>query len=728
MVRHIIKKLSAILTKTLPLGGVGVGLFLLSSCARMGSPDGGWYDDTPPHVISSTPADGGINIKAKKVTINFNEYIKLEDAQNKVIVSPPQLEMADIKASGKRVIVELKDSLKDNTTYTIDFSDAISDNNEGNPMGNYTFSFSTGDHIDTLEVSGYCLNAEDLEPIKGILVGLYPADSLNSLNHNPSPIGEGSIYSQSNDSSDSLLTKGLSDSLLSKGLSDSINSQGQEPYTTLANQRGAESEDSSFFRTTPMMRVSRTNGSGQFTIKGVAPGSYVVYALMDADGDFLYSQKSEVIGYSNDSIVPTWKPDTRQDTIWRDTLHIDNILRKPYTHFLPDDVTLLCFQEPQTDRYLVKYERQSPQKLSYYFSYGHDSLPDIEGLNFNSDSAFVVDASAKRDSVNLWLRDTMLVNQDTLQMVLKYYKTDTLGVLQVQRDTLEMVSKISYERRQKDKLKEIEKWEKDQERKKKRGLDYDSIMPTPFMKYKINASSAIDPNQVITFEMPEPLAHCDTSAIHLYVQIDSVWYRSPHKFRQRSPLIYELTADWQLATEYSLEIDSAAFKGIYGLWTDKTKMGFKVRSEDDFSTLTVNISGMDRGDSVMVQLLDASDKVQRQQLADAGGTVEFIYLKPATYYLRAFIDSNGNGVWDTGNYDIDLQAEAVYYFNEEIECKAQWDNNRKWNLKALPRFKQKPAKITKQKPDQQKKQRNRNIERARKMGKEYLRETTGIQQ
>ena len=101
----------------------------------MGSPDGGWYDDTPPRVVSSSPSDKATKVKSKRVTINFNEFVKLEDAQNKVIVSPPQLEMAEIKAAGKRIIIDLKDSLKENTTYTIDFSDAISDNNEGNPMG-----------------------------------------------------------------------------------------------------------------------------------------------------------------------------------------------------------------------------------------------------------------------------------------------------------------------------------------------------------------------------------------------------------------------------------------------------------------------------------------------------------------------------------------------------------------------------------------------------------------
>ena len=117
---------------------------LLASCARMGSPDGGWYDDDPPVVLGSTPAAKATGVKAKKVTIYFDEYIKLADPTQNVIVSPPQIEMPEIAAKGKKIVIELKDSLKPDMTYTIDFSDAISDNNEDNPMGNYTFTFSTG--------------------------------------------------------------------------------------------------------------------------------------------------------------------------------------------------------------------------------------------------------------------------------------------------------------------------------------------------------------------------------------------------------------------------------------------------------------------------------------------------------------------------------------------------------------------------------------------------------
>ena len=637
-------------------------LLTFSGCARMGSPDGGWYDDTPPYVVSSTPHDKAAGVKSRRVVINFNEYIKLEDAQNKVIVSPPQIEVPDIKASGKRIIVALNDTLKENTTYTIDFSDAISDNNEGNPMGNYTFSFSTGNEIDSLEVSGYVLNAENLEPIKGILVGLY------------------------------------------KDLSDTI------------------------FRKEPMIRISRTDGRGRFVVKGVAPGTYRAYALQDADDNFVYSQKSEMLAFSHDTFEPSWKPDTRQDTIWRDSLHIANIVQVPYTHFLPDDITLLAFTAVQDNRYLVKTERQEPNKIGFYFSYGDSVPPVLRGLNFNADSAFVVESTPKNDTIFYWLRDTTLVNQDTLQITTEYRITDdSTGVLISKADTLEFVAKVSYEKRLKEKAKEIEKWKKEQEKKKKKEEKYDSVMPPEYLKLRINPSSNLHPEGTIVIESPTPLERFDTTALHLYVKIDTLWYNADYKFRRLEENIrkYEITAEWKLGTEYSLEIDSAAVTDIYGLSINAVKQGLKVSSEDEFSSLVINLSGLNDTASVVVQLLNSSDAVVRQAKAEEG-TAEFNYLTPGKYYIRAFVDSNGNGLWDTGNYDEDRQAEAVYYYPRETECKAKFDITRNWNLNEQPRFKQKPQEIVKQKPDQQKKLKNRNLDRAKELGKEYIRKSSGM--
>ena len=146
---------------------------LTGACASIGSPDGGAYDETPPKIVKCQPTNMSANSREKRLTLLFDEFIVLENASEKVVVSPPQEEMPEIRVAGKRIHIRLKDSLIENTTYTIDFSDAIVDNNEGNPMGNFTYSFSTGPEIDTMEVSGILLEAENLEPIKGMLVGLH---------------------------------------------------------------------------------------------------------------------------------------------------------------------------------------------------------------------------------------------------------------------------------------------------------------------------------------------------------------------------------------------------------------------------------------------------------------------------------------------------------------------------------------------------------------------------
>ena len=634
---------------------------MIVSCARMGQPDGGWYDDTPPRVVHTDPADKGTGVKSKKVTITFDEFIKLEDATSKVVISPPQIEPADIKASGKKIVVELKDSLMDNTTYTIDFSDAISDNNEGNPMGNYTYSFSTGERIDTFEVSGNVLDATNLEPIKGILVGLYD------------------------------------------DLSDTV------------------------FARKPFIRVSRTDSRGRFVIRGIAPGTYRVYALQDADGNYIYSQKSEMLAFSHETFNPYAKPDIRQDTVWRDTLRIDSIIRTPYTHFYPDDIVLRAFTALQTDRYLVKSERAEPNKLNFYFSYGNDSLPQLRGLNFNSDSAFVVDSNLKNDTITDWIKDTTLINTDSLTLEARYLITDSTGTLVMQTDTLEMIPKMSYERRMKQEEKENEKWLKEQEKKKKKGEAYDSIMPLKPLEPQISGGGTITPEQNIFFTMPTPLQKCDTSAIHLYSKIDTLWYKSRFEWLPVPGNIkkFELRAEWRPDIEYSLEVDSAAFVDIYGLVSKSIKQGIKVSSNDEFGSLIVNVSGQRDSATVIVQLLGSNDNVQKEAKV-VDGAAEFFYLKAGKYYLKAFVDNNDNGLWDTGDYYADLQPEDVYYYPKEVECKEKWDITIGWDLNATPVARQKPQAITKQKSEQEKKLRNRNADRAKELGIEYKREINTI--
>ena len=626
---------------------------LLVSCAKMGQPDGGWFDETPPKVIGASPADGAVNVNQKKINIYFDEFIKLDNPSEKVVVSPPQLEQPEIKGAGRRIQISLVDSLKANTTYTIDFSDAISDNNEGNPMGNYTYSFSTGAAIDTMEVSGHVLESENLEPVKGILVGLY-ADHADSA-----------------------------------------------------------------FRTKPMLRVSRTDSRGRFVIKGVAPGSYRIYALQDQDGDYKFSQKSEKIAFSHDIIVPSCKPDVRQDATWVDSLHIKSIDQVDYIHFLPDNIVLRAFTEPLTDRFFLKAERQKANSFTLFFSYGDSILPQIKGLNFDAENAFLVEASEKKDTITYWLKDTALVNQDTLLMDITYRMTDSTGVLVNKTDSAqEILSKEPYAKRMKNMEKELAAWTKKQEKKKKKGEPYDSVMEVKPLDVQLSVSSQFDPDQNVIFSFPTPLAKVDTAAIHLYAKHDTLWYRAPMEFLPLENRKYELRGEWRPDIEYSLEVDSAAFEDIYGLASKPIKQGFKVNSLDTYGTLLVNITSL-HDLPLIVQLLDAQDKVVKETKT-VNGVAEFYYLKPQKYYMRLIVDRNNNGKWDTGNYASDQQAEEVYYYPEAIECKAKWDLTESWDPLARELSLQKPGAITKQKPDKEKKVKNQNVQRAAKLGIQYV--------
>ena len=148
-------------------------LCICYACANIGNPNGGPYDETPPRFVSSTPLPNQLNYKGKTVEIYFDELVQLDNPSENVVVTPPQKEMPIIQAIGKRVSVELLDTLVKDMTYTIDFTNSIVDNNEKNVFENFSFAFSTGDIIDTLEVSGIVLNAENLEPMQGITIGLH---------------------------------------------------------------------------------------------------------------------------------------------------------------------------------------------------------------------------------------------------------------------------------------------------------------------------------------------------------------------------------------------------------------------------------------------------------------------------------------------------------------------------------------------------------------------------
>ena len=638
-------------------------LILTGACASIGNPQGGPYDETPPKVLYCSPLDKTTNNNKKKINITFNEYIKIENASEKIVFSPPQLEMPDVRTYGKRITVELFDTLKENTTYTIDFADAIVDNNEGNPLGQFTYSFSTGATIDTMEVSGTVLDASNLEPIKGILVGLY------------------------------------------SGKEDSL------------------------FQTKGMERVARTNGSGKFTIKGIAPGSYRIYALADMDGNFMYNQKAEQIAFDTTIIIPSSAPDIRYDTIWKDSTHIDSIISVPYTHYYPDDIVLKAFQESIAELHLLKIERPFPDRFSIYFTAPSDTLPSIRGFNFNAEKAFLLEHSIHNDTLTYWIQDTIVANKDTLHFALTYLDTDTLGNLVSKTDTLELSAKVSREKLAKERQKKQEEWEKEYKQKLRRnrkkdenknGKQYDSIPPLPkeYMAAKVFPAGSLAPDQNVTLTFTEPILHIDSSKISFKKKVDTLWVDEPYLFVPSKHDIksFQLYAEWRPNQQYQFVADTAAFINIFGKESNKIDNKFQVKPLESFGAIFIRLDLAKTDSNAVVQLLNNSDKVVKTVKA-VNNRADFFFLNPGTYYVRMFLDRNGNGKWDIGNFEQGQQAEEVFYFPKPLPVTVRMELEQEWDVRGIPLVKQKPLEITKQKPDKEKTIKNRNAEYYKNLNK-----------
>ena len=626
--------------RTLLLIGSAVVLY---SCASIGRLEGGEEDFDPPVMKESSPRLGSVNQKnTKRFTIEFDEYIKLDKPQEKIVFSPPQAQAPEIKASGKKVVVNLQDSLQPNTTYTIDFADAIQDNNEGNPLTQFTYTFSTGEQLDTLAVAGTVLNASNLEPIKGAVVGLY-AD-----------------------------------------LSDTV------------------------FQSKPFERMGRSDSRGYFSIRGIAPGKYHVFALQDDDRDYKFSQPTEQVAFSDSVMIPTSEPRMRQDTVWIDSLTIDTIVPVSYTYYMPDNIILRNFKQNRPNRRLAGFNREEAHKFKLNFTAPSDSMPVIKGLNFNADSAFVIELNnGVRDTLQYWLKDSTLIKMDTLLMSVSYLYTDSLYQLQPRTDTLRVTYRAKPPTEQERKAAEQAK--KEEERRLKHGdtleVKKPEIKPLPMEVY---APGTLDIYDYLSLTFQEPVQRLDTAAIHLEkMQADSTFAAIPFEFQQDSTdlKVYNIYADWEVDGNYKLRVDSAAVTGLYGLITNKTENAFKIKPLEEYGQLFYTVMGVDT--TAFVELLDERDNVVRTvDLID--GHADFYYLNPGKYGARLVVDVNGNGRWDTGDYDLHLEPEMVYYYNQILELKANFDIYQNWDVHELPLDKQKPDDLKKQKPETTQNRRDRN--------------------
>ncbi|SFK53999.1 Ig-like domain-containing protein [Proteiniphilum acetatigenes] len=610
-------------------------LFLLTvlavlshSCANMAAPTGGAYDIDPPVVRRATPAFNSVNVSPSRIEIEFDENIKIEKPNEKVIVTPPQKNMPVIRSAGRRAIVELNDTLLPNTTYTIDFTDAIVDNNEGNPLENFVYSFSTGDRIDTLSIAGKVLNAQDLEPVTGIYVGIHS-------NHH----------------------------------------------------------DTAFTRI-PFERISRTDSRGNFTVRGMAPGKYRVFALNDLNRDYKYDNPQENIAFLDSIVIPSTVPAVRQDTIFQDSLTIDTIHTVSYTRFLPDDLVLRSFLSDFQRQYLQKHERPEAHKLNLFFAAPTDK-PTFFLINpeVRSNDWYVAERSAKNDTLMLWITDSLIYQQDSLRMQINYLRTDSLNKNYIATDTLN----FNMRRTGRDRG-NTEKKEEEEE-------------PIRFLGVNTNVQSTFELYNPIRIEFEQPVTAFDSTYVQLLAEVDSLFEAVPFRLESDSlnPRKFTLRPHWEPGGKYKILIDSAVITSHYGLWNNKYEQSFTVKPLDQYGNLEISITGLPEEKPAFVELLDKSDKPFRKSYVKAN-RARFQDLPPGEIYARIVIDENEDGVWTTGNYEEGRQPEEVFYYPGKFVIRAFSDHSEDWNVHARPVISQKPLEITINKPEE-KKRRNPNLER-----------------
>lgn len=332
----------------------GLGLlltaFLAQRCANAVAPTGGPKDEKPPVVVEAVPENNSVNFIGKKIELTFDEYVTLENANQNVMVSPPLSEKPDIKLKNKTVTIKFKESLAANTTYTINFGSAIKDLHEGNLFKDYVYSFSTGDHIDTLRIAGTVLNAEDKKPVDGAYVGLYAEDR---------------------DNLDSL------------------------PLTTTPNY------------------ITKTDKDGKFSLNGLADKKYLVFALKDANANLHFDLPNEEVAFL-DTLVPASYPwtapkpqpidSTAKDStlvinvstlVTNDTLSVDSAILIPKDTvpqrvfdqkalnltlymFIEVDSTQVLLEKKLVEEGLLRFVFRHPAKEAVVMT--HEILPDSFNL------------------------------------------------------------------------------------------------------------------------------------------------------------------------------------------------------------------------------------------------------------------------------------------------------------------------------------------------------------
>ena len=651
-IKHLIATIKKVPAYSLRVPALLLPVYLIFACANLGKPNGGPYDETPPKYVSSKPGLDQLNFTGKRIDILFNEFISIENQSENVIITPPQKQQPNIQAVGKRVRVELKDTLIDNTTYTIDFTNSIVDYNEKNALENFSLAFSTGDVLDTLQISGIVLNATDLEVVQNMMVGIH------------------------NDLTDTA-------------------------FTNTAFLRTSKTNDRGRF-------VIRNIAPGSYRVFALEDKNRN-FAYDKSNDEGLAFLDSIVIPSSERAFVSDtiWKDSTTVDTVRmvERTLFYPNDI---VLWFFKDSIA------PR--QRMLRPDRQKEHIFTLKFNAPIDTFPVPVPLNFEpADSLWYITQIGQDPesfAINYWILDSMVYQMDTLQMEVTYWKSnDSIPtVLELRTDTLHAVYREPQVAKKEAKPKRTVPV-----RRSEAALP-DSLQPNTVpvipLQMNISPSNLINPYDVITVQFNEPVLDVHQEFFVMEISVDTLWEAVDFTFEIDSTraMTYLIKRPFKYDERYRITVDSAMLISVYGHPNNPVSVQMTVKGKKEYGQLTVEIQGIpfvseDSGQvtpmPAFVELLNGSGAPVRKETVE-NGKVQFLDLAAEKYYARIILDANGNGRWDAGNYEERRQPERVFYYMKQFAIRENFEHEEPWDIgKSV--LGEKPDDLIKNKPKEQQK-------------------------
>ena len=670
---HSHQQLSTLLVTflLLILGAVG--------CAKQSSPEGGPYDMTPPRIVRCTPEMSSTNVSTSRVRITFDEYIQLERGEDKIIYSPPQRIPPKALVNQKQLIITYQDSLIANTTYTINFNRAIKDYNEGNYIEQYVYAFSTGDYLDTMQVAGLVLDAYTLQPVPRVLAGIYatplPADTLDR----------------------------------------------------------------------PMTRMTYTDDQGHFTLQNVRDGAYYAIALVDMDRSYSYNAPNESFAITTDSfrtevvhrsaLIPAKEtkvdslgnmadslgnaPDSLPNTADSLGASADGELTKeeapttatdsvsPYV-YLPNDLVLLLTRPKTNFIRLERLTRRDSMSLVATFTEPIDTLPQLTILSpdyLTTDTSYYPDLSTDRKSLVYWLSPHDSLARDSVVVAFAYPTTDSIGNPINELDTMTLQAPRAQAAKAKAKTnakpKKQPKIAAPQTATDSLTLTGDSTtLADP--KNDLRAVTLLSLDNInkettrdslwISYDVP--ILGIDTTLVQLAKLVDSVPQPISCQLRPDSIRRCRWLVDFakEPGTTYRLTVDTAAITGLYGGVSASAQKDLKIASETELGSLAVTLTGHPTDSPLYVYLLSSKEEILATAQPDSAGLVTFTELAPGAYFLKLYVDLNGNGTWDGGVYPA-TPPEPVRYLPQTVNVQARFATEQTWAYDGTPLAEQRPKEL-----------------------------------